>query len=48
MWRDTADVATQWQEACRFRPRICGAERERLIAEWHRAVERTKRWEAQA
>jgi glycerol kinase len=48
IWRDTADVATQWQEACRFRPRICGAERERLIAEWHRAVERTKRWEAQA
>jgi glycerol kinase len=45
IWRDTADVATHWQEARRFRPRIDDGERERLIGEWHRAVDRAKRWE---
>jgi len=45
VWRDTADVATHWQEARRFRPRLGEAEREALLARWHQAVERTKAWE---
>jgi glycerol kinase len=43
VWRDTADVATHWQEARRFHPRMPVRERERLLAEWREAVERTKR-----
>ncbi len=44
VWRDTADVAQHWQEARRFAPRMEASERERLLAEWHRAVERAKGW----
>jgi glycerol kinase len=46
VWRDTADVASHWQEARRFKPRMEAKERERLLAAWHAAVERSKRWDA--
>jgi glycerol kinase len=48
VWRDTADVATQWQEARRFRPQLDEAVRARLLAGWHRALERAKLWEPAA
>jgi glycerol kinase len=48
VWRDTADVATQWQEARRFRPHVDEDARARLLAGWHRAVERAKLWEQPA
>jgi glycerol kinase len=36
------DVAALWREAARYEPRMTEAERERLIGEWRRAVERAK------
>jgi len=46
VWRDTADVASHWHEARRFVPRMDAARRDGLLAHWHRAVERSKRWAA--
>jgi glycerol kinase len=45
VWDGPADVATQWQEQRRFRPAMSAAERERLLRGWHRAIERSLRWE---
>jgi glycerol kinase len=39
-------VAAMWREAARYEPRMGEAERERLLAEWHRAVERSRGWAA--
>jgi glycerol kinase len=39
-----ADVRDSWREARRFEPRMSADERESLLAEWHRAVERSKGW----
>lgn len=46
VWRDTAAVASLWREARRFRPQMDAAARERLLAGWHRAVERASHWES--
>jgi glycerol kinase len=45
VWDGPADVATQWQEQHRFRPGMAGAERDRLLRGWRRAVERAGHWE---
>jgi glycerol kinase len=37
-------VAAMWREADRYEPRMSEDERETLLAEWHRAVERSKGW----
>jgi glycerol kinase len=37
-------VGEMWREAARYEPRIGEAQRERLLAEWRRAVERAKGW----
>jgi glycerol kinase len=37
-------VGEMWREAARYEPRIGDAQRERLLAEWRRAVERAKGW----
>jgi glycerol kinase len=37
-------VAAMWREAGRYEPRMSEDEREMLLAEWHRAVERSKGW----
>jgi glycerol kinase len=37
-------VAERWREAARYEPRMSGAERERLLAEWARALERSRGW----
>jgi glycerol kinase len=39
-----ADVRAIWREAARYEPRMEGEERERLLHEWRRAVERAKGW----
>ena len=41
---DVADVEARWREAARYEPRVERAERERLLAAWHRAVERSRGW----
>jgi glycerol kinase len=45
VWSGPDEVAKQWAEQRRFTPRMRPAERERLIKTWHRAVERSARWE---
>jgi len=45
VWSGPDDVVTQWQEARRFRPSMAGAERDRLLRAWHRAVDRSRDWE---
>jgi len=37
-------VAEMWREAERYEPRMGEAERERLLADWRRAVERSRGW----
>jgi glycerol kinase len=39
-----AQVAEGWREAARYEPRRGAAERDSLLTEWHRAVERSKAW----
>jgi glycerol kinase len=39
-----AEVAAMWREAARYEPRMGGEEREALLADWHRAVERSRGW----
>jgi len=41
-----AQVAEMWREAARYEPRMGGGEREALLADWHRAVERSRGWVA--
>jgi glycerol kinase len=38
------DVRSIWREAARYEPRMAGDERDRLLHEWRRAVERAKGW----
>jgi glycerol kinase len=38
------DVQSLWREAARYEPRMGEDERESLLAEWHRAVERSRHW----
>jgi glycerol kinase len=38
------EVAAMWREARRYEPRMSVDERESLLAEWRRAVERAKEW----
>ena len=39
-------VREMWREAASFEPRMEAAERESLLAEWHRALERSRGWAA--
>jgi glycerol kinase len=39
-------VAEMWREADRYEPRMGGDEREALLAEWQRALERSRGWAA--
>jgi glycerol kinase len=38
------DVRSMWREAARYEPRMGADERETLLAEWHRALERAGGW----
>jgi glycerol kinase len=41
---DIEQVEGMWREAARYEPRMSADERESLIAQWRRAVERAKGW----
>ena len=41
-----ARVAEMWREAARYEPRMGDEEREALLADWHRALERSRGWAA--
>ncbi|MDQ2676444.1 MAG: glycerol kinase GlpK [Actinomycetota bacterium] len=38
------EIAERWREAERYEPRMSADERETLLDEWHRAVERARGW----
>jgi glycerol kinase len=38
------DVRSMWREAARYEPRMAKSERERLLSEWARALERSRGW----
>jgi glycerol kinase len=40
------EVAERWREAARYEPRMDADERGSLLADWHRAVERSRDWVA--
>jgi glycerol kinase len=40
------EVAAMWREAARYEPRMSEEERETLLAEWHRALDRSRGWAA--
>jgi glycerol kinase len=41
---DLDEVAERWREAERYQPAMSDDERETLLGEWHRAVERSRGW----
>jgi len=45
LWTEE-ETRAMWREAVRYEPRMDPAERERLLAEWARAVERSRDWAA--
>jgi glycerol kinase len=38
------DVRSMWTEGARYDPNMTSDERERLLADWQRAVQRSQRW----
>ncbi len=43
LWTEE-DVRSMWREAARYEPRWRRTEREQLLAEWGRALERSRAW----
>jgi glycerol kinase len=43
-WRNTSEIAAQWQTDRRFKPAMTVAARRRLTARWTKALERSRRW----
>ncbi|CAN5595450.1 glycerol kinase GlpK [soil metagenome] len=43
LWTEEGTRA-MWREAARYEPRMSGDERERLLADWRRALERSRGW----
>ncbi len=41
---DRDEVAERWREAQRYEPRMSDDERQSLLSEWHRAIERSRGW----
>jgi len=41
-------VGEMWREAARFEPRMGADERESLLADWHRALDRSRAWDRTA
>jgi glycerol kinase len=37
-------VGSNWRERARYEPAMADGERDALLAEWHRAVERSREW----
>jgi glycerol kinase len=43
-WDSADEIATLWREGKRFEPQMAAAERDRLLGNWWRAVDRAKGW----
>ena len=44
-WKNTAEIAAQWQADRRFVPAMKSPQRKTLLAGWNKALARAKRWE---
>jgi len=44
-WKDTKEIAAQWQTDRRFAPAMKSAHRQQLLAGWNKALARAKSWE---
>ena len=44
VWKDTDEIRNLWMCDTNFAPRMEAAERERLMASWHKAVGRSRDW----
>ncbi len=44
-WKDTKEIAAQWQADRRFTPAMKPAQRKKLLAGWNKGLARAKRWE---
>ena len=44
VWKDREEISKLWLEDVAFEPKIAGEDSERLIKNWHRAVERSRGW----
>ena len=44
-WKDTAEIAKQWQADRRFIPAMKPARRQQLLSGWKKALSRAKKWE---
>ena len=44
-WKNTAEIAAQWQADRHFVPAMKSAPRQKLLASWNKALTRAKRWE---
>lgn len=45
-WQDEAEIVGQWKEERRFEPAMSADRRESMMTKWHRAVDRSREWEA--
>jgi glycerol kinase len=45
-WKDVGEIGRQWQADRRFRPAMTASERRRRMADWTRALDRSRRWAA--
>lgn len=45
VYKDLDDLASKWKLSCRFEPKMSEDQRQHLLHDWHRAVERSKAWE---
>ncbi len=43
-----ADVRAMWREAARYEPAMADSERQELLADWHRALDRSRGWAREA
>ncbi len=41
---EAGELGAMWREAARYEPRMAAGQREALLADWRRAVERSKAW----
>lgn len=44
-WKDTAEIASQWQVDRRFTPGMKPSQRKAVLVGWNKALARSKRWE---
>ena len=43
-WSGLDEIASQWRVERRFEPAMRADQREAMLAQWRRAVERSRRW----